>query len=346
MGLALIGAPLAGSSCAEDIPLRFKQERDSSPLQALSAAEFATLGDPLFNLVLKDKSHVTKLSEIESLLQPEIAKRATFVVDERIADPSRPSSRRAVIAFEGKNGEESLHGNVMLSIAFSSESFPDSARSIEAWGWDNHRGRYNYYKMDGTGTPDGARMWKFRGTSEDADLLRPNERKGTCFACHVNGAPIMKELFLPWNNWHSLSFGVTYLDEDAPSRWPVAGAERFKKTLRQAEELEASFMVGTIRRFNGSRINRAIKRRDDTGDRATSAEGFQTILEGRRLLRPLFETTEVNLVSSRDKSGSHPFNPPTDFIPAKKIRWPGTLFLNAPLIGGGQGGTRGLGITD
>ena len=53
-----------------------------------------------------------------------------------------------VLAFDGKNGVEELKGNVMLSLSFGLTG-PEDVSDIEAWGWDNHRGRYNYYKLDG-----------------------------------------------------------------------------------------------------------------------------------------------------------------------------------------------------
>ena len=329
--IGLIIVPLASQALAQaTVPLSFKQDRDNSPIQALTAAELTMLGDPLFNLVLKSRADIVTLASLEEAIQPDQTKRSIFVVDERIVSPSRPAARRAVIAFDGSHRGESLKGNVMLSITFGSESFPDEINSIEAWGWDNHRARYNYYKMDSTGTADGKPIWKLRGTSDSAEMLQPNERTGTCMACHINGAPVMKELFQPWNNWHSLDLKIGYLQANSvnPSPWPVASDPRFRASLGQAETLETDFMIPALRRFNGSRVNRAIKRRDDSGDRMVSNEGFQTILEGKRLLRPLFELTEFNLVSSLDKSGRHPLGAPSDFIPTRTIRWPPSLFLN------------------
>src|SRR4029453_10543205 len=46
---------------AQSSPLQFKQSRDGAPAQLLSAAEMASLGDPLFNLVLKEHANLVKL---------------------------------------------------------------------------------------------------------------------------------------------------------------------------------------------------------------------------------------------------------------------------------------------
>jgi hypothetical protein len=336
---------MAISTAAQNSPLQLKQDRDGAPAQTLSALEFASLGDPLFNLVLKDKANVVKLSDIEQAIQPDPSQRRLFVVSEGIVSAAKTGSRRAVLAFLGENGGESLQGNVMLSFSFGPNG-PQDAIDFEAWGWDNHRGRYNYYKADRTGTPDAQPAWKFRASSDRADLLRPTERAGTCLACHVNGAPVMKELFLPWNNWHSgIGFTAEYLVEGSghPDPWPAASTPRFKTSLDIAERLEVDFMIPTVKRFNTARLNAALKRRDDTGDRLINPEGRLTVVEGRQLLRPLFEATEVNLISSRDKAGQHPFAPPTEFVPSLPIRLPDNFFLNTHLIaGGGPPGYIGL----
>src|SRR5436309_11081949 len=128
--------------------LLLKQDRDGAPAQHLSASEMALLGDPFFNLVLRDKAQTTNLADIEALLQPDASKRQTFVVDENIIGPRLGQSRRSVLTFSGSNGTEILTANVMLSVFFDSNQFSDTPRAIEAWGWDNHRGRYNFYKLD------------------------------------------------------------------------------------------------------------------------------------------------------------------------------------------------------
>jgi hypothetical protein len=327
---------VAVSVAAQNSPLRLKQDRDGAPAQTLSMPEFASLGDPLFNLVLKDKANLVKLSDVEHAIQPDPSKRRLFVVSERIVSDAKTSSRRAVLTFLGESGGEPLQGNIMLSFSFGPDG-PSEVSDFEAWGWDNHRGRYNYYKLDRTGTPDAQPTWKFRASSDRADLLRPAERAGTCLACHVNGAPIMKELFLPWNNWHSSRFTAEYLIAGSghPNLWPVASTPRFTTSLDIADRLETDFIIPAVKRFNTARLNAALKRRDDTGDRLLSPDGRLTVVEGRRLLQPLFDITEVNLISSRDKSGRHPFASPTEFVPNLSIRIPDNFFLNTHLIAGG-----------
>ena len=302
---ALIAAAWMAVSAQPATVLLLKQDRDGAPAQNLSAAELSSLGDPLFNLVLKKHADVTSLTAIESLIQPDPAMRRTFVVDESIADPRTGQSRRVVLAFSGQNGPENLDTNVMLSVQFSSGSFPDDQRFIEGLGWDNHRGRYNFYKLDRTGTPDMRLSWKFRGSSDDADLLSVADREGTCMACHINGVPVMKELLLPWNNWHSSASPATYLTAAAAAatRWPVA-TDGHLQQLGEAEELETSILAG-LTQFNTRKLNRALAREDATGNVAIDASGMSKVKEGRRLLRSLFQATEYNIISARQKSGLH-----------------------------------------
>lgn len=313
-----------------------KQDRDGAPAVSLTAAELASLGDPFFELILDTASPPVRLDRIEDLLQPDRSKRQTFVVDENIANPARGQQRRAVLSYAGTAPQgQVLATNVMLSVAFDSERFSDDMRFIEAWGWDHRRGRYNYYKLDRTGISDKRLTWKLRGNSDDADLLNPADREGTCMQCHLNGAPIMKELAFPWNNWHSFQSHADYLTTIAPAaqRWPVSSDPRLGSRLLGAERLETGGILPSITQFNTRRFNSLLKRADADGN-IEIENGKATVLEARRLLRHLFETTEVNFGSSGIKSGLHPFRDAVMSGPTQPIKPPVTFFLNAPLMGG------------
>jgi hypothetical protein len=308
-------------------------QRPNGQVEPLTPEQQASLGDPFFNLVLKEHADVTSLAEVLDLIQPQPNQRETFVVDEKIADSTRGQSRRAVLAFTGSNGQP-LTSNVMLSVSFNSERFPNS-QPIEGWGWDSQRGRYNYYKLDRTGTP-GRFSWKFRGSSDGADLLSPQARQGSCMQCHINGAPIMKELFRPWNNWDSLDFRALYLRPDFRDSWLVASND-IVQHLKGAETLELSILPA-ITQFNRQKVLRSFVR---------DSNGMGQVVEGKRLLKPLFVTTEYNIISSdRQKSGLHPFHSVTSDSPSEKVNIPNSFFLNANLISGGTTARyRGLGIS-
>lgn len=301
-----------------------KQERNGLRPQKMTTEELAPLGDPLFNLVLKEHADITNLSEIEALIKGE---ENTFVVDERIADPSPGQSRRAVLTFKGNNGE-TLDPNIMLAVSFNSENFPDT-QPIEALGWDGKRSRYNYYKLDQAGTP-GELTWKFRGSSDGADMLKLQERAGTCLQCHINGAPVMKELLSPWDNWHSIKSQIAYLQSTSP--WKVADNNRIKAHLKGAEELESGFIIPAINQFNSQKTEVSLARNND-GSPTIDSDGMRQVIEGKRLLKPLFVTTEFNIISSDKKVGKlHPFSDAPTEGTSKAVKIPESFFLNANLI--------------
>lgn len=309
-----------------------RQDTDNAALQPLSADELAQLNDPFFNLVLKEHSDETNLAEIETLIQPDERQRETFVVDERIVNPAVGQSRRGILTFRGRNQGEFLDPNVMLSVSFNSDDFPDIP-NVEAWGWDEPRGLYNYYKLDRTVT--GNLSWRFRGNSEGADTLTARGRENTCLECHVNGAPIMKELFRPWNNWNSGDSEATYLTAGGSDSWAVADNPRLKNQLKTAPLLERS-IISAIRQFNSRRIDSLTREIDGTVE----------ITEGRRLLKPLFETTEFNIISSRGTTRLHPFSTTTE-LPGGQITIPNSFFLNSELLaGGGSASYQGLGVQE
>jgi len=306
------------------------QERIGGPVRDLTAEELAALTDPLFKLVLEQHADTAStLSEIERRLLPTNGGRMqTFVVSEMISDPLPTRNPRVVIAFTGQNGGFDLDGTVMLSpLSFSRESFPDR-QSIEAWAWDEQHGVYNYYRLDvsqGTGL-----TWKFQGSSTSMTALDPARRAATCTRCHVNGAPVMKELLRPWNNWHSRDDTIAHLRSGGVNSWPVATDPKIDGRLTGAELLEGKIIKG-VNRFNRRRVEAAIV--------AGSASGDGRIKNAASLLRSLFVTTEVNLISSLIRSGLHPFpnalpDPlPADAKPQRDVGIPNSFFLNAGLLG-------------
>jgi hypothetical protein len=314
-----------------------KQLRDGGPVTNMTPAELSRLEDPLFLLVLKNQPQATKLEQIEKLLMGAKGERHLFVVHEDILDAALGQERRSVTAYKGTNQNVRLDPNVSLSLSFNDTAL--DTRSIEAWGWDNRRSRYNYYKLDGNPL-----TWKFRGSSVDADQLTPAQRNGTCLACHINGAPVMKELPIPWNNWHSFRSLVAHLSPTAPGHWKIAESLVFRD-LKGAENLETEFVIPSIKQFNGRRISQ-LTRQNAAGQPVAFPGGLNEITDGPRLLRPLFQTTEYNITSAEQLSGLHPL-PAAGTGPTEIVKAPATFFLNANLLAGG-GITRyeGLGIPE
>ena len=316
-----------------------KQARDDSAPQAMSAAEIAQLNDPFFRLVLKPGSPPTDLDGIETKLRGTQGTRQTFVVSEDLQDSALGGVRRAVITFKGTvsagGASVRLDPNVTLSVPFTDKQF---FTDIEAWGWDDGRSRYNYYKLDGQPL-----RWKFRGSSVDADNLQPADRRGTCMACHINGGPVMKELPFPWNNWHSFQNVIPYLSASGQNHWSIAKTPRLGD-LQGAQDLEIQFILPAIRQFNGRRLNALIKR--NAAGQPVVTNGLQEITDAPRALRQLFRTTEYNIVSAAQFSGLHPVGAPGTG-PTDPVRLPDVFFLDANLLaGGGPTQYAGLGIPE
>lgn len=307
----------------------FAMKSDTAPLVPMTQVEVDQLQDPFFQLVLKKRPGVTKISDIEALLQPQVNKIRTFVVDEHIRDARRGQGRRVVIAFIGSNQETPLDGNVMLSVGLDSEQFDDDPGFIEAWGWDEKQSVYNYYRLDKARTEQAT--WKFRGSSKLADTLSPQDRQNTCFACHINGGPIMKEFLFPWNNWHSFEDRTSYLDGTSDTPWPVSKDPKVKGRLSSAELLEGT-LISSLKRFNKRRVDELVQQ--------------NTVMDAKRLLRPLFVTTEFNLISSRQKSGIHPLDKQMN-APTANVEVPDSFFLNTHIIHSDTIiGTKGLALPD
>lgn len=334
--LAVASAAAFGVGARAQQATVFFQATNNATARPLTDQDRAKLQDPLFKLVLSSRPDATKLADIEALIQPDPAQRRLFVVHEEIKDPRRSSSgrppdRRAVITFLGENQQIQLGSNVMLSVFFDSEQFSDSPE-VEAWAWDDQNGVYNYYKLDSSGNTTPRLSWKLRATSANADRLSASQRDGTCLACHTTGVPIMKELAFPWNNWHSPRNPADYLTSEgpAPQRWPVASDARFTH-LASAQELEAS-IKGAIGKFNQRRFSDQVK---------TDGQGGFAVQDARRLLRPLFVTTEINLASAIQTSGLHPIAPGSHNGPTQRVQVPDSFFLVAGLLSSAN-----LGITD
>jgi hypothetical protein len=117
--------------------------------------------------------------------------------------------------------------------------------------------------------------------------------------------------------------------------------------LADAEELEVDFIRLAIEQFNTRQINTMLLRRESDGNVEVDIAGRAKLVDAKRPLRHLFETTEVNFVSSDQLSGMHPMAPNEPGKPPKPVRIPNPFFLNANLIaGGGPTGYEGLGISE
>lgn len=305
---------------------------DNGAVRPLAAEERSELGDPFFKLVLEKEPPPATVETVLQAIQSDPHRRKIFVVSEELASASKEGDpqRRAVIGFEGTAASMALKPNVMLSVTIGPNGF--LAPDIEAWGWDSVLGRYNYYSRE---RESGSVRWFFHGSS--ADLAKPASERGRCLMCHPSGAPVMKELFFPWVNWHGPRFAASYLQASGAEHWPIADSPAFRESLAMADKLEEDFIVPSITRFNQSRLDQGV----------VKAGEDRRALRARELLAPLFRTTEFNLITSSVQSGMHPLANTIPGRPASPVRIPRSFFLNADLIGGNTaGGLTGLGLVE
>lgn len=170
---------------------------------------------------------------------------------------------------------------------------------VELMSWDPDKSAFNFYRRPEKTT------WIWKGDSGHA--FRGHSRERGCFACHLNGTPIMKELDLPWSNWHSQSAGLPgdRIPSDAIRNSPLF------KNRSLAQDLERPVIRGWVPKVNAARLERVLA-------------GGTTVREARSLLRPLFETTMINLASSPDESNRN----------SQTVRLPPTFFLNVDALTG------------
>jgi len=153
---------------------------------------------------------------------------------------------------------------------------------------------YEFYQRLGQG-------WAWAGNSWDA--LAPDTRGKGPFDSHVNGALVMKELKLPWLNWHSISASITddALAPDDPLRKEPLHLQRTSADRLQKEVVEPGIWRWNESRFKKLFQNGVLKRADE-------------------FLRQILFATTVNLTSA-----------PEERSQVKKgtaIHLPLTFFLN------------------
>lgn len=169
---------------------------------------------------------------------------------------------------------------------------------LQVIGWDPKAGAFQFYdRRDGS--------WVWAGSSWEA--LAPDTRGRGPFDSHVNGALNMKELKLPWVNWHSQSAAI--LDSALAPADPLRN-ETLWKSRSPAQEFETDVARPGIKRWTNSRFDRSVK------------DGSITGLP--EFMRQVLETTTVNLVSSPVANDA--------LTATSSVRLPLTFFLAADAL--------------
>jgi hypothetical protein len=194
---------------------RFVVGVDQAPTR-MTRAQVKALGDPFAVLLLaKGRFPRTAEAAVDGLRRAVPKGHAlrtfrTFVAGEGSQLPATQETARVnrTIRFIVTVGRGPQGPDVFLSVGD-----PTDTSGIEVMAWNRRRGGFNYYRS--TGDPA---MWMFAGNSRDA--LRGGSRGKGPFESHPSGALLMKELKLPWQNWHSpqANIAVTAFARNDPRR--------------------------------------------------------------------------------------------------------------------------------
>jgi hypothetical protein len=159
---------------------------------------------------------------------------------------------------------------------------------LQVIAFDPIKKNYNYYQYVcnstvAEGNPCAAsevQTWSWAGDSSNG--RNPQTVGRGCFDCHLNGGLNMKELTVPWNNWHSTAVSIS------AANIPAAVAnDPLYQNLSTADKFQTNFQ-GTMFNFTTNWVNSNIQ----SGAVSNVSE----------LLRRLIVTTTVNFASSQVRS--------------------------------------------
>lgn len=179
---------------------------------------------------------------------------------------------------------------------------------VEVMALDQTTGLYNFYLFSPQGI---SRFYKDEsGTVLERTLTRsgtsqprPPAERERCFACHVNGGPLMNELSDPWTNWVSFkkNFSVSArLSGTTADLVELAKPNAEKGTSSLAGDLEQTMRAAACRFVGGSGCTPG-----GTFDLTAPQNGFgNAVLTGKlpggtaRLLKSVFCETELHYVTA------------------------------------------------
>jgi hypothetical protein len=301
-GLASLSTLSSSLAYGESLSLlRFVEGVDSAPTPMAASEAAAQLNDPWATLILRQGTFPSTLEQALAALNQlnsadgGLPAQQSYFVSESGHIPVDASSS----ALQREFRMVITRGGAMASQPSVLISAPAGQRAgfIELMGWDQRKRAFNFYRRSQDA------QWTWKGDTRDA--LRPATHLQGCFACHVNGVPVMKELRSPWNNWHSQDASIPpeAISDEAIRQSPLfqnkSGADQLEPVVR-----------GWIAEATATRIADAMQ-----GD---------TVTEAPTLLRPLFETTTVNFTASLQTSDR-----PTPTLPL-----PSRFFLNFDVLSG------------
>lgn len=299
-GLVAQSAPLTAGNI-----YRFLLGADPVPVQIDIAEVEAQWHDPFAQLVLTSTRPLPMtLRALLAILDTAnvdaagLSVQASFVVADggQIPWSSDTAALRRQIRFAITRAKQP--GTLADLLISTSSAFDSPTTFLQVIGWDAVLQAYRFYDRR-----DGA--WVYAGSSWEA-LVTPTRGKGP-FDSHVNGALNMKELKLPWPNWHSEAAAIRddILAADDPLRTEALWTQR-----TGAQEFERTFIRPGIGRWIDARFS------------ACLADGRLGRLP--EFMRHALETTTVNLTASPTENDR--------LAEAAQLPLPLTFFLNTDAL--------------
>ena len=291
-------APDVGSTTSEAIPSRFLRfvEGIDNGARPLSQADVdRDIQDPFGQLLLAQAPRLPKtLENVLDMIgppgQPPLGDQTTYIVSASgqitlDAAPNLTRRPRAVVLRRDDRAKDAV---------FIAPSMRDDG-ALEVMGWDPNKGLFNYYERRFVRNDPNEEVWIWKGDGSQA--WDEATRNHACFRCHRSGEINMKELRLPWQNWHSQSATIKpdSIPPDSPLRTnPIFSIEPPSPFLNRGEDFER-IANQWITNSNRTKIER-IK----IGD-----------LDDAAALLPFFQTTTGQLKSSVEQSAPTGTNPIT-----------------------------------
>lgn len=327
----LLQAPVASSALGgqEQVPgnfVRWIQGLDPTPVPFTPEEAVREIQDPFGKALLAQAGQLP--GDVETVLQmlgdpdapeTELSDQTVYIVSAsgQITLEQAPDIKRQPRAVILRRDHRALEA------VFVAPSM-NRTGTLEVMGWDSSKGLFNFYErvlLDAAGTEV---AWIWRGDSSHA--WREETRNQSCFNCHRSGEVNMKELRLPWQNWHSQSATIKpdSIPEDSPLRLnPIFAIEPASRFLRGAEEFERAINQWI------SRSNRTRVARFEAGE-----------LPPLHVLHPFFETSTAQLIASVEQSsptGEEPITfPASMFVDQRGLFDVGELFCDSLLGFAGQ----------
>lgn len=180
---------------SDDTISRFIVNLDDFPTQMSVDQAAVELNDPFAVRLLRAGNFPNTAGEVLHALEQAdpggpLSQQHFFLVGEGGQLPADVANAQRNMRFLVACGAGAEGAEVVVS------SFHPDKAMVEVMAWDATQGGFNFYRT----MPD-SNAWVWAGNSRHA-LSAPTRSHGP-FESHVNGNILMKELKVPWVNWHS-----------------------------------------------------------------------------------------------------------------------------------------------